>query len=243
VKGDGRIRSMRRRIPAGNLESIVIGRLRNFLSDHAELLTAIEPEDFNGSGQGHLVQRGRQIADELGQAQENKKAIVTALVRRVEVGPAGVKIDIPPGRLTALLSSNADEWMLDKPVDPSDDVLTLAAPFKLTRVGREMKLLVDDSSDNREPDLGLLRIVARAHDIQRRLAEDSNLSVRDIAREERITPGYIYILLRLRWLAPDITTAITHGRQPPQLNAKKLMRLTAHLPADWTEQRALLGFR
>jgi hypothetical protein len=32
-------------------------------------------------------------------------------------------------------------------------------------------------------------------------------------------------------------------RQPPRLNAKKLTRLTAHLPADWTEQRALLGFR
>src|SRR4029079_8318076 len=51
VKGDGRTRSMRRRIPAGNLESVVIGRLRNFLSDQAELFTAIEPEDFNGGRQ------------------------------------------------------------------------------------------------------------------------------------------------------------------------------------------------
>jgi IS5 family transposase len=53
----------------------------------------------------------------------------------------------------------------------------------------------------------------------------------------------IYALLRLPWLAPDITAAIVNGRQPPQLNAKKLMRLTAHLPADWAEQQALLGFR
>ena len=36
---------------------------------------------------------------------------------------------------------------------------------------------------------------------------------------------------------------IVNGRQPPQLNAKKLMRVTAHLPTDWAEQRALLGFR
>jgi hypothetical protein len=28
-----------------------------------------------------------------------------------------------------------------------------------------------------------------------------------------------------------------------QLNAKRLMRLTAQLPADWSAQRALLGFR
>jgi site-specific DNA recombinase len=55
--------------------------------------------------------------------------------------------------------------------------------------------------------------------------------------------GAGYTLLRLPWLAPDITNAIVNGRQPRQLNAKKLMRLTAHLPADWAEHRALLGFR
>ena len=58
-----------------------------------------------------------------------------------------------------------------------------------------------------------------------------------------VTAAYIYTLLRLPWLAPDIITAVVNGRQPPQLNAKKLMRVTAHLPTDWAEQRALLGFR
>ena len=243
VKGDGRTRSMRRRIPAGNLESVVIKRLCKFLSSRGELLAAIDLESLGSSGQGDLVQRGCQIADELGQTPDKKKAIVTALVCRVEVGPDGVKVNVSQGRLTALLSSDSDEWTLDQPIDPSDQLLTLVAPFQLTRVGREMKLLVDDSSDNREPDTGLLRIVARAHDIQRRLAENTTRTVHDIAREERVTAAYLYILLRLRWLAPDITTAIVNGRQPPQLNAKKLMRLTAQLPADWSEQRVLLGFR
>jgi hypothetical protein len=53
--------------------------------------------------------------------------------------------------------------------------------------------------------------------------------------------AYIYSILRLPWLAPDITTAIVNGRQPSQLNAKRLTRLCAHLPIDWTEQRELLG--
>jgi site-specific DNA recombinase len=112
----------------------------------------------------------------------------------------------------------------------------------MKRVGREMKLLVDDDA-NRTPDMSLLRIVARAHDIQTRLAQDTTLTVHDVARDEHVTAAYIYVLLRLRWLAPDITTAIVNGQHPPQLSAKKLMRLTAHLPTDWTEQRALLGFR
>ena len=61
--------------------------------------------------------------------------------------------------------------------------------------------------------------------------------------EERVSAAYLYSLLRLPWLAPDITTAIINGRKPPQLAAKTLMRLTPRLPAGWAEQRKLLGFR
>ena len=102
-----------------------------------------------------------------------------------------------------------------------------------------MKMLIDQHND-RAADPSLLRAIVRAHDIQSRLAHNTKLSVHDIAREERVTAAYIYTLLRLPWLAPDITTAI-NGRQPPQLNAKKLMRLTARLSSDWVEQRALLA--
>jgi site-specific DNA recombinase len=88
----------------------------------------------------------------------------------------------------------------------------------------------------------LLRIIARAHYIQARLIQNQ-LSMPDIAREERMSAAYIYSLLRLPWLAPDITTAIVNGRKPPQLTAQTLMRLTPRLPAGWAEQRKLLGFR
>ena len=50
-------------------------------------------------------------------------------------------------------------------------------------------------------------------------------------------------ILRLAWLAPDIATSIVHGRQPLQLTARALMRLTPRLPTEWAEQRELLGFR
>jgi hypothetical protein len=65
----------------------------------------------------------------------------------------------------------------------------------------------------------------------------------DIAREERVSAAYLYSLLRLPWLAPDITTAIINGRKPPQLTARALMRLTPRLSAGWANQRKLLGFR
>ncbi len=237
---------MRRRIPAGNLESIVIDRLHAFFSSRGELLDAINNEIDDGVGRKPLIERARQLADELSaRVPERIKAILISLIHRVEVRPDCVKVDISTSRLAALLASTSIDLAIQshKHIDSSDRILTLTAPAELKRVGREMKLLVDDSNDNRSPDMGLLRVVARAYDVQRRLAEDTTLTVHDIAHEERVTSDYLYIVLRLRWLAPDITTAIVNGRQPPQLNAKRLMRLTAQLPADWSAQRALLGFR
>src|SRR5262249_28947176 len=112
----------------------------------------------------------------------------------------------------------------------------------LQRVGREVRMIVEGADHQAVADPSLLRIVARAHDIQQRLSQDTDLTVHDVAREERVTAAYIYTLLRLPWLTPDITTAIVNGRHPLQLNAMTLMRKAARLPADWTEQRTLLGF-
>src|SRR6202030_4033649 len=108
---------------------------------------------------------------------------------------------------------------------------------------REMRMLVENADDQTPADPSLLRIIARAHHAQARLIQNPKLTVHDIAREEQVSAAYLYSLLRLPWLAPDITTAIINGRKPPQLTAQTLMRLTPRLPAGWAEQRKLLGFR
>ncbi len=47
--------------------------------------------------------------------------------------------------------------------------------------------------------------------------------------------------MKLAFLAPDIVQAILEGRQPVDLTAARLMRLS-NLPASWEDQRRLLGF-
>jgi len=104
-------------------------------------------------------------------------------------------------------------------------------------------MLVESTDEQTTADPGLLRIVARAHDIQARLMQNTDLTVHLIASQERISEGYISRLLRLPSLAPDIITAIINGKNPPQLTAKKLMRLTLQIAVDWSEQRKLLGLQ
>jgi site-specific DNA recombinase len=75
------------------------------------------------------------------------------------------------------------------------------------------------------------------------LIQDPELTVPSIASQERLTIGYLSRLLRLPSLAPGIVTAILNGKHPPELSAKRLMRLSLKLPTDWAEQRKLLGFQ
>jgi hypothetical protein len=233
------------RIPAGDLEGLVINRVRAFLADPTAVFDVVENGSQSGSRQGQLIERGRQIAEDLGTQPPDKiKATLMTLLCRVEVNPDRIEINISRHRLVGLLSGQSiDLTRQDQTLESnSDDLVTLTSAARLKRAGREMRMLVENSDDQMAADPSLLRIVARAHDIQDRLNQNTQLTVNDIALEERVTAAYIYTLLRLPWLAPDITTAIVNGRQPQDLNAKTLMRKTSRLPADWMEQRALLGF-
>jgi len=246
VTGAAKGGSPRLRIPAGNLEQLVLDRLRTFLSNRAEILDAISHEPDSSTPYRRLFERGRQFADELtAGTPENAKATVTNLICRVEIWSDCIRIGISRARLAALLAAQATDLPSDeknKPNDSADDILTIMAAARLARVGREMKMLIDGQDDAAAADPSLLRVIALAHDIQTRLIQDTGLSAHDIARQEHVSAAYIYTLLRLPWLAPDITTAIVNGKQPPQLSANQLMRLTARLPIDWGAQRTLLGF-
>ena len=56
-----------------------------------------------------------------------------------------------------------------------------------------------------------------------------------------MSPSYFTRLLRLSYLAPDITQSILDGRQPCDLTVDKLLA-HSRLPLTWHEQRAILGF-
>ena len=244
LTGGGKTQSSGRRIPAGDLERLVIDRLRVFLADHGALLDALDEWKETIRHQ-QLVSRSRQLADELGaQAPDAVKATLTALLRRIEIKTDRVDIAVSRASLIALLSQATTDPAITqpRPADDGDDLLTLTAPARLKRAGREMRMVVANGDDQSAPDPSLLRIIARAHDIQAQLAQNAELTVHDIAHAEGVSSAYVYSLLRLPWLAPDITTAIVNGLNPPQLTAKKLMRLTGQLPVDWAEQRQLLGF-
>jgi hypothetical protein len=104
-----RTRSSGRRIPAGNLEGLVTNRLRTFLADPGAILDAVDNDSRGGPGRSQLIERGRQIAEDLGALAPDKvKAALMALFCRVEIKSDRVDITLSRGRLTQLLAGSLD---------------------------------------------------------------------------------------------------------------------------------------
>jgi len=56
----------------------------------------------------------------------------------------------------------------------------------------------------------------------------------------RLNNSFVTRLLKLWFLAPDITVAILNGKEPDGLSLSKLLK---PLPDYWDEQREALGFK
>ena len=120
-------------------------------------------------------------------APDQTRAMLMTLLSRVNVRSDRVEINIRPGRLVELLRAQAIDFLRlgGNPGSEPNGVLTLTVRARLQRVGREMRMLVENSDDQTIADPGLLRIVARAHDIQARLMQNTDLTVHVIASQER----------------------------------------------------------
>ena len=109
ITGAAKDRSKGRRIPAANLETLVITRLRTLLADQGAILDAIQDEYPDGAvEQNRLIRRGRQIAEELGTlAPDQIRAMLMTLLSRVDIRPDRVEINIRRCRLVELLDAQS----------------------------------------------------------------------------------------------------------------------------------------
>ena len=73
------------------------------------------------------------------------------------------------------------------------------------------------------------------------IADDVLQTAKELARREKLNRPYFARILRLTYLAPDITQAILEGRQPRDLTAETLLA-HSRLPLACHDQRTALGF-
>lgn len=233
-------RSEGQRIPADDLESLVVRRVRDWLANPAAILRVIQRVASDAATQKRFIERAGQIATGESDA---LRTFVRSTVMRVQVHADRIDIMLDKNRVDRCLDKNARQ---DGPITqtrPETDqrLTTLSTPARLKRAGKEMRLVVNDGSQPDLPDAGLVRLLVRANAIRNQLLADRSLTFEDIAKSEGFVPSYATRLFRLTLLAPDLVGAILCGKHPPELTARRLMDDT-RLPLDWNEQRRRLGF-
>ncbi|MBT2134637.1 recombinase family protein [Croceibacterium sp. LX-88] len=159
----------------------------------------------------------------------------------VDVATNLVALSIPEQRAVALevgLSVRLSETAISLHLAAGEGELRLDLPARLVRRGHELRLVLapDHHTPGRSPDPVLLKLLVQAAAAQRMI-----VSGEDRPTVARYGKRHLWQLLRISWLAPDITNAIIEGRQPVELTGRTLLRAT-NIPLDWSEQRAFFGF-
>ena len=75
----------------------------------------------------------------------------------------------------------------------------------------------------------------------RELCAGKARTIKEIAVRENSDERYVARILKLAFLAPEITVAILNGGQPPHLTADTLIKMS-DLPCSWALQRLRLSF-
>jgi DNA invertase Pin-like site-specific DNA recombinase len=231
-------RSAGLRIPAAEIEQLVTSRVRQWLLDPGSIYEATRLPD--ASEQRRLVARAAEIGKGWSELPgPRQRAFLTALIERVEVGADQIDVHTRPTLLGVILEGHATPL----PRAPEDGIQILSVPIQLRRSGREITMLVDgaDPFATAKPDARLIKLLIRAHRFSATLVGGAGIPFAALAQWEGVSRSYFTRLVRLSYLAPDITEAIFEGRQPSDLSSVKLLA-HSRLPLTWHEQRTLLGF-
>jgi len=169
-----------------------------------------------------------------------RRAFLTALIDRIDVGADQIDIHLRPARLAALLDVAATSL----PSATDDEIQLLSMSVRLRRAGRAIRMLIEgtDPFATARPDARLVKLLIRARRFRfhATLLDSDGMPFAALAKREGVSPSYFTRLVRLSYLAPDITEAILDGRQPHDLTADKLLA-HSRLPLGWHEQRTVLG--
>ena len=211
------------RVPAHELEQMVIDNLRGFLCDGAAIHNAIGIRD--GAEIEAYLQNARSSVDALGEGiAANQRAVLRDIIERIDLHDERVDIALRLASLTGRVESTHQ----------------VSFPVQRLRRGQVVKLILpgtDIVTANR--DSRLIGLVTEARAVRKEVLEQTGSLVQIAARLGKCRGG-LADMMRISYLAPDIVTAIMEGRQPATLKRKTLMATS--LSSDWSEQRRQLGF-
>jgi DNA invertase Pin-like site-specific DNA recombinase len=235
------------RIPAADLESVVVQRLLRWLGDKLALLDALSTaQDEAALLQALIAAASAQCHAWPTLAPDQLRALLRAVIINITIGTHTIVIALSKAALRAGLLAGNFRCAADSAAAPApgfeDDPIQLTIPARPQRCGREVRLMVTPAEASTTPSRespALIKALAQGHAWGNQLLRGEARSLRAIAKSAGVSERYVSQVVRSAFLAPDLVEAVLQGRQPAQLTLRQIMQ---NLPLDWNEQRRMFGF-
>ena len=231
------------RLPAKQIETVVMGEICSLLRDRARLIEHLGLLSRSPGGMKALLGEAAGFAEWLADAGPSaQRASLLGILDRIEVRPERLAILVRAGALARRIQQGGGGPGAQGASSDREDTFSLEVSFQVRRCGAEMKLVLTGGGRSPvAPDPKLIGAIASAHAWYEELRDGAVGSVGELAKRVGCDRADVGRTIRLAFLAPDIVEAILSGRQPADLTLTRLKRL-GDLPLSWSEQRELLRF-
>jgi hypothetical protein len=216
------------RVPAHDVETIVIARIRRLLNARSDIRQLVRTTDASASALQVALAQAAMLSRKLDDSCQ-RRAIIDRIVERVQLHDNEVSIAIDTAALLKLLC-------IEHAIEA--DPLVISAPACRVRQGKEIRLVMASDDGTTSPNKSLLALVAEAQAFRELALTSRNETIDQLAKRLGRCRSRSAKLIRLSFLAPDIIAAIVEGAPTP-FGVRKLLQQA--MPSDWVQQREQLG--
>lgn len=219
-----------RHVPANDVEAAVLTALNRWLADPVAVTAAVAV-DGETPHPAPMNRACRALQAQLKAATPERIILVRRLVPRIELRPERVQLQVDRGAVHELVG-------LGPPSHPRREPHVIDVPVSLRSRQGLLRLVYGSGGDGNRVaiDRVLIQTLARAYRWWEQIESGRYPSIQALANAEHLSSSFVTRVIRLAFLAPDIVAAITHGQQPPEVSARRLINAPA-LPSDWDQQR------
>jgi site-specific DNA recombinase len=207
------------RIPARELEKVVIAELTNFFTSADRIVTALTFGDDELTTIQAIVGSAAGYAKRLdGSSPDITAEILASVVARVVVHQDSVYVQLSKDLIPERLLEPDRNIRPGRPTNSDSDVdpIILTIPAKLKQCGHELRMIIPSRSGGPEPGRtvpSLLKALSRAHEWIRLIEEGKCKDQKAVTLATGLPLRYIRGILRTAFVAPTIVEAIVEGRQ------------------------------
>ena len=221
-----------------SIETIVIDKLTAKLRDGNWVTDMLH----NTRDVPQLLAKAKNLANDLEQQHLKNTGLISKVITKIVFDKQSLRLIVSKFALLDILRGPDAETQVPMPNDEQHDhrtPLEIIIPSHLLRCGKQMRLIIGNTSTHKEPDQRLVQEILRARRWFEALSSGGIPTIVALAKTEACSAPHISLKISLAFLAPDILEAILDGTQPHNLTQERLKQ-ACPLPADWNDHRALL---